>query len=135
MHTEVSLDNLGGVWVGDRTAADPDWKFVPTPENIKCVLPARCLRRAAGHGGSGAASRRDTPQGCCPRGMPQLPTCCPDAPPLHPTPYRYLPNLTEIQALPAGEQAAWSWALFPGNWGSPLAPQASTFYCLYDSRA
>ncbi len=30
-----SLDNLGGVWIVDRTIADPDWIWVPTPENVK----------------------------------------------------------------------------------------------------
>ena len=31
------LDNIGGVYIGDRTGDDPDRTFVPTPENIKYI--------------------------------------------------------------------------------------------------
>lgn len=30
----VSLDNLGGVWVGDRTKADRSRKFMPNSTNV-----------------------------------------------------------------------------------------------------
>lgn len=31
----MGLENLGGVWVGDRTLKDPNWKWEPTPANVK----------------------------------------------------------------------------------------------------
>ena len=30
----VGLENLGGVWVGDRSLSDISQKFVPTPDNV-----------------------------------------------------------------------------------------------------
>ncbi|KAL4853606.1 hypothetical protein ACK3TF_005436 [Chlorella vulgaris] len=70
----VSLDNLGGVWVGDRTQKDPTRKFMPTSTNVVRV-----------------------------------------------------PSMQEIQEQ---NLTGWSWAAYPGNWGSPLQKQNSTFYCL-----
>ena len=50
-----TLDNLGGVWIADRTLADPDWLWVPTPANVKHLpnlteiqaLPPAVRRHAA----------------------------------------------------------------------------------------
>jgi len=36
----VVLDNLGGVYVGDRTGDDPDKTFIPTPDNVVYIPPA-----------------------------------------------------------------------------------------------
>ena len=36
----VVLDNLGGVYVGDRTGDDPERTFIPTPENVVYIPPA-----------------------------------------------------------------------------------------------
>lgn len=32
------------------------------------------------------------------------------------------------------ERAQWDWAVFPGNWGTPLKNQEVTFYCLGNNR-
>lgn len=93
----VSLDNLGGVYVGDRTKVDPSFVFYPTPGNIKSVGGARCLwlgsfdclpqrrRRSTRWRAVHAWRHRPALSG------------------LHraPFPRRYLPNATEITQLPA----------------------------------
>lgn len=57
-----SLDNLGGVWIADRTIADPDWIWVPTPENVK-LLPNMTEIQALPEAVSvGSASRRGGPE-------------------------------------------------------------------------
>ena len=33
------LENIGGIYVGDRTGDDPEKKFVPTPDNVKYIPP------------------------------------------------------------------------------------------------
>ena len=33
------LNNIGGVYIGDRTGDDPEKTFIPTPENVKYIPP------------------------------------------------------------------------------------------------
>ena len=35
----ISVANLGGLYLGDRPKADPRFKFVPTRENIRAIPP------------------------------------------------------------------------------------------------
>lgn len=102
--------------MGDRASEDPRWVFYPTPDNIQCAGAGGCVL-AAGmqqHVLCAVLSARPTTtaRACC----------------------RYLPNATEIAALPAAEQAQWAWALYPGNWGVPLRPEKTTFKCLANNQ-
>ena len=73
----ITLPNIGGIYVGDRTGEDPSKVFVPTPDNIV-----------------------------------------------------YIPPAWEIeQGLAAGDMQEWRWAVYPGNWGAPLADQPTVLYC------
>lgn len=47
---KVELDNLGGVYVGDRTGDDPSKTFIPTRDNIKYVPPAWEIERGIENG-------------------------------------------------------------------------------------
>lgn len=48
------IDNWGGLWLGDRTLADPNRTFMPTPSNIVYLPPAREIAREVGGVGGGA---------------------------------------------------------------------------------
>jgi hypothetical protein len=37
MPAGVGLENLGGVWVGDRSQSNTSQKFVPTPDNVVSI--------------------------------------------------------------------------------------------------
>lgn len=37
--TDVTVTNLGGIWVADRTLVDPDRRFYPTKDNIAYIPP------------------------------------------------------------------------------------------------
>lgn len=51
----AQLQNFGGLWIGDRTYADANRSFVPTPDNIKYIPPPeeildKVMRCTMGHG-------------------------------------------------------------------------------------
>lgn len=131
----VSLDNLGGVYVADRTLADPYKTFDPTPDNVKYLPPADdiiaqvlCSLCCCPSQSAVNNERRSWRQTHCMwdmrlrsvqkqslRGRERQAAAAPAA--------AAVQNLTGLE-----------WALYPGNWGAPLNTPSTTFVCLYDNR-
>ena len=70
------VQNLGGLYIGDRAKADPSRKWVPRQELLQ-----------------------------------------------------YIPPLDTV-----GNDSEWQWAIYAGNWGSPLLLPAVTLECLSDDQ-
>ncbi|GAB4821546.1 hypothetical protein N2152v2_008592 [Parachlorella kessleri] len=117
----ISVANLGGLYLGDRPKADPRFKFVPTRENIRAIPPLEQIVKdgltgwdwALFGGGWGAALQPSAPAlDCFDQNQTTL-TPCPPSPArnLFDTLLRLAGRLELLEGLEDSNNVAREWVL------------------------
>jgi hypothetical protein len=103
------LENIGGIYVGDRTGDDPSKTWIPTPDNVKYIPPLWEIQEEQNDVINGTSW-----QVCVDLDRRAVAR----------------PDLTLTRATRFARSLVRQWATFPGNWGAPLVQAPLKLFCL-----